>query len=70
MPVGCPEWLEPHHFHTWQEQGLIIWNNTDKKIVITQGAEALRLLNGLTSQEAWKSDGISITRLVHRDEGI
>lgn len=67
-PQGSPEWLDSHHFHTWQEQGLIIWNNTDRKIVSIRGTEALQLLIGLTSQEAWKSDGVSVTRLVHRIE--
>ena len=22
-PAGCPEWLESHQIHTWQEKGLI-----------------------------------------------
>ena len=67
-PEGCPEWLESHRFHTWQEQGLIIWNNTDRKIESLHGTEALELLNALVSQDAWKSSGVSITRLVHRIE--
>lgn len=27
-PEGCPEWLEERHFHSWQNQGLLIWNNS------------------------------------------
>ena len=30
-PEGCPEWLESHRISIWQEQGLIIWNNIDRK---------------------------------------
>jgi hypothetical protein len=67
-PEGCPEWLESNQFQTWQKQGLIIWNNTGRKIESLHGIEALELLNALVSQDAWKSSGVSITRLVHRIE--
>lgn len=67
-PEGCPEWLESNQFQTWQKQGLIIWNNTDRKIESLYGIEVLELLNALVSQDAWKSSGVSITRLVHRIE--
>lgn len=67
-PEGCPEWLESNQFQTWQKQGLIIWNNTDRKIESLHGIEVLELLNALVSQDAWKSCGVSITRLVHRIE--
>jgi len=68
QPEGCPEWLESNQFQTWQKQGLIIWNNADRKIETLHGTEALELLNALVSQDAWKSSGVSITRLVHRIE--
>lgn len=67
-PDGCPEWLAPHQVPIWQEQGLIIWNNTDKKIENLRGAEAARLLSELTTQDTWKSNGVSVTRFVHRIE--
>ncbi|MCL4528204.1 MAG: hypothetical protein M1282_02180 [Chloroflexi bacterium] len=67
-PAGCPEWLESHQIHIWQEQGLIIWNNIDSKMEVLHGTEILRLLGELTSQDGWKSDGVSVTRLVHRIE--
>ena len=67
-PEGCPEWLESNQFQTWQKQGLIIWNNTDRKIESLLGTEAMELLSALVSQDAWKSSGVSITRLVHRIE--
>jgi hypothetical protein len=67
-PEGCPEWLETHQIHIWQEQGLIIWDTIDKKIASLRGAESLRLLSELSSQDAWKSNGVSVTRLVHRIE--
>ena len=67
-PEGCPEWLESHQIHTWQKQGLVIWNNMDRKIEALPGAESLRLLGELKSLDAWKSDGVSITRLVYRVE--
>lgn len=67
-PAGCPEWLESHQIHTWQEQGLIIWNNIDRKIEVLHGTELLKLLGELTSQDCWKSEGVSVTRLVHRIE--
>jgi hypothetical protein len=67
-PVGCPEWLASHQILIWQEQGLIIWNNIDKKIEHLLGAEAMKLLGELTTQDTWKSSGISVTRLVHRIE--
>lgn len=64
-PQNCPEWLNPAQVNTWQEQGLIVWNNTDKKIERLSGSDALRLLDELTSQDNWKSEGVSITHLVH-----
>ena len=67
-PEGCPEWLESHRIHTWQEQGLIIWNNLDRKLESLRGTEAQRLLHELNSQEVWKSNGMSVTRLVNRFE--
>lgn len=67
-PVGCPEWLESHQIPIWQEQGLIIWNNIDKKIENLRGAEVMRLISELTTQDTWKSNGVSVTRLVHRIE--
>ena len=48
-PEGCPEWLESHQIHTWQEQGLIIWNNIDRKLESLRGTESLRLLSELNS---------------------
>lgn len=67
-PEGCPEWFESHQINTWQEQGLIIWNNIDRKLEVLKGIESLKLLRELDSQDAWKSNGVSITRLVHRIE--
>ncbi|MBN8654992.1 MAG: hypothetical protein J0M11_04580 [Anaerolineae bacterium] len=67
-PEGCPEWLESRHFHNWQEQGLIIWNNIDRNIETLNGTESPKLLSELVSQDTWKSKGVSITRLVHRIE--
>ena len=64
-PEGCPEWLESRHFHNWQDQGLIIWNNIDRNIETLNGTESLKLLSELVSQDAWKSNGVSVTRLVH-----
>lgn len=63
-PSDCPDWFEARHIDTWQEQGLIVWNNLEKKIEHLGGGETLRLLDLLTSQDNWKSDGISITHLV------
>lgn len=67
-PEGGADWLESRHFHNWQERGLIIWNNIDRKIETLNGTESLKLLSELVSQDGWKSSGVSITRLVHRIE--
>ena len=67
-PRGCPGWLESRQISTWHEQGLVVWNSMDKKIETLRGAESLRLLDELNSRDNWKSDGVSITRLVHRVE--
>ncbi len=65
-PQGSPEWLNPHQISLWQEQGLIIWNSAQKRLERLSGHEALELLGKLDSQDSWKTDGISITRQVHR----
>jgi hypothetical protein len=62
---GCPDWLETHQIDTWQEPGLIIWNNIDKKIKKLNGQDMLRLLDQLNSLDNWKSEGVSITQLVY-----
>jgi len=67
-PQGCPDWFETRQISLWQEQGLVLWNNVDKRIEVLQGGEALRLLSELHSQDSWKSQGISVTRLVHKIE--
>lgn len=67
-PEGCPESLESRHFHHWQDRGLIIWNNIDRKLEVLNGIESLKLLHELDSQDSWKSNGVSINRLVHRIE--
>src|SRR5271157_548222 len=67
-PDGCPEWFEIQHFNNWQGQGLIIWNNIDRKLETLNGTESLKLLGELNSQDAWKSNGVAVTRLVHRFE--
>jgi len=63
-PRGCPDWFESRHISTWQEQGLIAWNNIEKKIECLRAGETLRLLDQLISQDTWKSDGVSITRMI------
>jgi hypothetical protein len=65
-PEGCPDWFESHHIRTWQEQGLVLWNNIDKRIESLRAADAIALLTDLKSQQAWKSRGVSVTRLVHQ----
>lgn len=60
----CPDWIEARHFSTWQEEGLIVWNNFDQKIEHLQASETLRLLNQLLSDESWKTEGIPITHFV------
>jgi hypothetical protein len=47
---------------------LIIWNNSDRKLETLNGTESLKLLSELVLHEIWKSNGVSITRLVHRFE--
>ena len=63
MP-DCPDWFEQRQFNVWQEEGLIVWNNVDKKIEALNGSYTLRLLNQLESQNNWKTEGISVTKLV------
>ena len=60
----CPAWFEERQFNIWQEEGLIVWNNIDKKIESLNGSYALRLLNQLESQDNWKTEGISVTKQV------
>lgn len=60
----CPDWFEDRHFNTWQEEGLIVWNNIDKKIESLNGSYTLRLLDQLESEDNWKTEGISVTKLV------
>lgn len=67
-PEGCPEWFEAHQIQKWQEQGLIIWNNIDRKLETLNGTETLKLLSELILHNDWKSNGVSVTHLVYRFE--
>lgn len=67
-PKESPEWLKSSQTNTWHQQGLIIWNNIDRKLETLNGTESLKLLSELVSQDSWKSNGVSINRLVHRIE--
>lgn len=60
----CPDWFEERQFNIWQEEGLIVWDNIDKKIESLNGSYTLRLLDQLESQDNWKTEGISVTKLV------
>lgn len=62
--IDCPDWFDEPQFRVWQEEGLIVWNNIDKKIEALNGSYTLRLLSQLESQDNWKTEGISVTRLV------
>lgn len=62
--LNCPDWFEEPQFRVWQEEGLIVWNNIDRKIEALNGSYTLRLLSQLESQDNWKTDGISITKQV------
>src|SRR5512138_861028 len=62
--LNCPDWFEEPQFRVWQEEGLIVWNNIDKKIEALNGSYTLRLLSQLESQDNWKTEGISVTKQV------
>ena len=64
--ADCPEWFRKKEIATWQENGLILWNNIDHKIERLQGIEALKLLDELQSDDSWKTKGISVTRQAFR----
>ena len=61
-PQGCPDWLTQYQFSEWQGEGLIVWNNDEKRIAQLRGGETLSLLEDLQTKEEWKKDGVSITR--------
>jgi hypothetical protein len=65
-PQGSPEWFNPYQTSLWQEKGLNVWNSTEKRMGLLSGHEALELLDKLVSQDSWKTEGISITRQVHK----
>ncbi|MBS4058912.1 MAG: hypothetical protein KG029_00805 [Bacteroidetes bacterium] len=61
---GCPEWLNSNQLRTFQEPGLVVWNNLDQKIEHLGGSAALNLLDRLLCTDAWKTEGVFITHLV------
>jgi hypothetical protein len=61
-PQGCPDWLTQYQFSEWQGEGLIVWNNDEKRIAQLRCGETLSLLKVLQTKEEWKKDGVSITR--------
>lgn len=62
--LNCPDWFEEPQVRIWQEEGLIVWNNIDKKIEALNGSYILRLLSQLESQDNWKTEGVSVTKQV------
>jgi len=67
-PQGCPDWFESHQINSWKEQGLVVWNNIVKKVVVLNGNKSLRLLRQLESDDHWKSEGVSITEVGYQFE--
>ncbi len=63
-PPEYPGWLTSNQINTWQEQGFVLWNNSDKKIVALNGRKSLELLRRLESDNTWKTEGVSVTELV------
>jgi hypothetical protein len=64
----CPDWLNSYQVNTWKEQGLIIWDNAEKKIDRLSGFEAVELLRELSESDNWKTEGISIGHMVYEFE--
>jgi hypothetical protein len=60
-PQECPDWLTRYQFGAWQGEGLIVWNNDEKRIARFNGGETFGLLKDLQTKEDWKNDGVSIT---------
>jgi hypothetical protein len=67
-PQGCPDWFTQYQVSEWQGEGLIVWNNDEKRIAQLKGGETLSLLKELQTNDGWKEDGVSITRHVIKCE--
>lgn len=60
----CPDWLDYYQVNIWKQQGLIIWDNAEKKIDRLSGFEAVELLSELSESDNWKIEGISNGHMV------
>jgi hypothetical protein len=67
-PQGSPDWLTQYQVSEWQGEGLIVWNNDEKRIAQLKGGETLSLLKDLQTKDDWKNNGVSITRHVIKFE--
>ena len=59
--TDCPAWVKPGDQHTWVRKGIIIWQAETKHIVRLSASSALKILEGVGSNDAWKERGIVVT---------
>lgn len=62
-PADCPAWANPAQAADWQ-QGVVLWQDADRRIVVLSGRRSLAYLAQLRSTQAWMTEGLRLTEEV------
>lgn len=61
-PQGCPTWAQWIDIEHFCRRGVVVWDNALQQLEHLSAERAIKMLERLRADSAWKSDGIVITR--------
>lgn len=63
-----PSWLERNGRAAWQARGVVIWDESIRKMEVLTADEAIGLLHRLRERGYWRTKGIAITKRAFRSK--
>ena len=62
LPQGCPPWAGWADVDHFCRRGVVVWDNSLQRLEHLSAERAIKMLERLRTDKAWKTEGISITR--------
>jgi hypothetical protein len=62
VEIPLPDWFEEDSSHSWNSEGLVVWDNDQKTIVNLNMWQALSILDRLDKDDSWKIDGLDLAQ--------